>query len=119
MDLLLSPLLLSHNTDDGYKAWKEQLPLLGQNIVMNHVTPVTNEAPITFGHVKLQFYINLYNMQITYLLMVILLAMADMKACFQFARIHGNLSSTFGFLAGSYYNLATAMIICSTVSAFS
>jgi hypothetical protein len=31
------------------------------DIVMNWVTPVVQEAPITFGKVKIQLYINIYN----------------------------------------------------------
>ncbi len=31
------------------------------DIVMNQVTPITCEAPITFGHVKMQLYIDIYN----------------------------------------------------------
>ena len=30
-------------------------------IVMNHLTLVVNWSPITFGHVKLQLYIDIYN----------------------------------------------------------
>ncbi len=34
--------------------------------VMNHVTPLTHEAPITIGHVKMQIYVDIYNTRITY-----------------------------------------------------
>ncbi len=86
---------------------------------MNHVMPVTNMALITFGNVRFQFYINTSNMQITYPLMVIFLVMAEIKACFQFARIHTNLTGAYGFLAGGYYSLATAMVFGSTASSSS
>jgi hypothetical protein len=45
--------------------------------------------------------------------------MADVKACFRFPWIHADLTGAFGFLAGGYYNLATAMVFGSTASASS
>jgi hypothetical protein len=86
---------------------------------MNHVTPLTREAPITFGHVKMQMYIDIYNTRITYPTFIIVLAMADVKVCFRFPHIHANLTGAFGFLAGGYFNLATAMVFGSTASASS
>jgi hypothetical protein len=45
--------------------------------------------------------------------------MADVKACFRFPCIHADLTGAFGFLAGGYFNLATAMVSRSTASASS
>jgi hypothetical protein len=45
--------------------------------------------------------------------------LADIKACFRFARIHPDLTSAFGFLAGGYYHLAMAMVFGSTTSSSS
>jgi hypothetical protein len=87
--------------------------------VMNQVTPITREAPITFGHVKIQLYIDIYNTRVSYQKIIILLAMADVKACFCFLCIHTDLTGAFGFLAGGYFNLATAMVFGSTASASS
>ena len=89
------------------------------DIVMNQVTPIAKEAPITFGHVKMQIYIDIYNTRVSFPNSTILLATADIKACFRFARIHADLTGAFGFLAGGYYNLATAMVFGSTASASS
>ncbi len=86
---------------------------------MNQVTPVIREAPITFGHVKMQLYTDIYNTLISYPTFTILLAMADVKACFCFPCIHADLTGAFGFLAGGYFNLATAMVFGSTASASS
>jgi hypothetical protein len=36
------------------------------DIVMNQVTPVVQEAPITFGKVKIQLFIDIYNTRISY-----------------------------------------------------
>jgi hypothetical protein len=41
--------------------WDGTTTLLTLDIVMNQVTLVDREAPITFGHVKLQLYIDTYN----------------------------------------------------------
>ncbi len=89
------------------------------DIVMNQVTPVSCEAPITFGHVKIQLYIDIYNKRISHATATILLGMANIKACFRFPQIHPNLTGAFGFMAGGYYNLAMAMVFGSTASASS
>jgi hypothetical protein len=52
------------------------------DIVMNQVTPVAKEAPVTFGHVKNQIYADIYNMRISYSTATILLGLADVKTCF-------------------------------------
>jgi hypothetical protein len=92
---------------------------LALDIVMNQVTPVTCKAPIMFGHVKIQLYTNIYNTRIGHPNDVILLGMADIKACFFFPRIYPDLTGAFGFMAGGYYNLAKAMVFGSTTSASS
>ncbi len=52
------------------------------DILMNQITPVAREAPITFGRVKIQLYIDIYNTRISNPLAVIFLAMGNIKACF-------------------------------------
>jgi len=99
--------------------WDGTTTLLALDIVMNQVTPVDREAPITFGHIKIQLYIDIYNTRIRHPYVIILLGMADIKACFRFPRIHPDLTGAFGFLAGGFYNLATAMVFGSTASASS
>ncbi len=86
---------------------------------MNQVTPVSCEAPKTFGHVKIQLYIDIYNSQISHPIATILLGMADIKACFCFPQNHPDLTGAFGFMAGGYYNLAMAMVFGSMTSASS
>jgi hypothetical protein len=94
--------------------WDGTTILLALDIVMNQVTP-----PVMFGLVKIQLYINIYNTRVSHPNDVILLGMADIKACFCFPRIHPDLTGAFGFMAGGYYNLATAMVFGSTTSASS
>jgi hypothetical protein len=89
------------------------------DIVMNQVTPVAQEAPVTFGHVKSQIYTDIYNTRISYPTATILLGLADVKACFRYPRIHADLTGAFGFIADELYNLATAMVFGSTASASS
>jgi hypothetical protein len=52
------------------------------HIIMNQVTLVAQEAPITSGIVKIQLYIDIYNTRISHPLAIILLVMGDIKACF-------------------------------------
>jgi hypothetical protein len=99
--------------------WDGLTTIKPTDIVMNQVTPITREASTNFGHVKMQLYIDIYNTRVSYPTSIILLAMADVKACFCFPRIHAGLTGTFGFLAGGYFNLATAMVFGSTASASS
>jgi hypothetical protein len=53
--------------------WDGTTTLLALDRVMNQVTPVNREAPITFGHVKNQLYIDIYNTHISHPYVVILL----------------------------------------------
>ncbi len=104
---------------NDHLVWDETTILLALDIVMNQVTPVTCEAPVMFDHVKIQLYIDIYNTRVSHPNDVILLGMADIKAYFCLPRIHPNLTGTFGFMAGGYYNVATAMVFDSTTSASS
>jgi hypothetical protein len=47
------------------------------DIVMNQVTPVAQEAPVTFGHVKSQIYMDIYNTGISYPTATILLGLGN------------------------------------------
>ncbi len=62
------------------------------DIVINQVTPVAQEALVMFGHVKSQIYTDIYNMGISYPTAMILLGLADVKACFRYPRIHADLT---------------------------
>jgi hypothetical protein len=99
--------------------WDGTTTRLALDIVMKQVTQINREAPITFCRVKLQLYIDIYNTRISHPYVVILLGMADIKACFCFPQIHPDLTGAFGFMAGDFLNLATAMVFGSTTSASS
>jgi hypothetical protein len=62
--------------------WDGSTVLNPTDIVMNQITPVDQESPVTFDHVKLQIYIDIYNTRISYPTLVILIALANIKACF-------------------------------------
>jgi hypothetical protein len=70
-----------------------------------------------FGHIKSQIYMDIYNTRISYPTATILLGLVDDKVCFQYPRIHTDLTGAFGFIADKLYNLATAMVFGSTASA--
>ena len=80
------------------------------DVVMNEITTLEDKAEITFGDVKLLSYAYLYNMRVSYPNEDILLAMADVNACFQFLRMCPDLAWAFGFFADNIYCLATAMV---------
>jgi hypothetical protein len=50
---------------------------------------------------------------------MILLGLAEVKACFRYPRIHADLTGAFGFIADELYNLAMVMVFGSTTSASS
>lgn len=87
--------------------------------VLNEVTTTELEAAITFGQAKAELCRRIYNLRITYPESDILLAMADIKACFRYPRVHADLTGCFGFLARDLYFLATSMVFGSNTSATS
>ena len=101
------------------QVWDGSTMYTPMDIVMNDMTPTENEAEITFGLAKVFFYQYVYNLRISFPYAVIFLALADIKACFRFPRIHPDLTGAFGFLADNLYCLATAMVFGSNTSASS
>jgi hypothetical protein len=100
--LQIISLLTSYYAKYHHKGWQEQLYCMGRidshrtkDIDMNQVTPVAKEAPVTFGHVKSQIYMDIYNTRISYPTATILLDLADVKACFRYPRIHADLTGAF------------------------
>ena len=86
------------------------------DLVLNDHTPTTEEAEVTFGTAKLEFYWLIYNMRVSFPEAPIFLALADIKACFRFPRIHPDLTGAFGFLISNYFCLAVAMVFGSNTS---
>ena len=109
-----------------FKAWKNPRVVWDGStkykplgLVMNKVILNDEEAPVTFVTIKMEFYIWLYNMRVSFPYVDILLAMADVKARFRFSRIHSDLTGAFGFLADIFYCLTTTMVFRSNISASS
>jgi hypothetical protein len=99
--------------------WDASTKRTPHEIVLNEVTTTEFEALITFGTAKTEMYELIYNMRISFPYEEIFLAVADVKACFRFARIHADLTGCFGFSASSMYFLATSMVFGSNTSATS
>ena len=86
---------------------------------MYEITPMLEEADITFGQAKQIIYEYLYNLMVSFPNVIIYLAAADITACFRFPRIHPDLTGAFGFYADGYYCLATSIVFGSDTSAAS
>ena len=71
---------------------------------MNDHTPTDNEPEVTFGTAKIAFYWLIYNLRASHPEAPILLALADIKACFRFPWIHPDLTGVFGFLVANLYS---------------
>ena len=89
------------------------------DMVMIDYTPTNDEADIDFGTAKYDFYWLIYNLRVSYPEDSILLALADIKACFRFPRIHPDLTGAFGFLISNFFCLAVAMVFGSNTSSSS
>jgi len=91
--------------------WDGSTKYSAADIVMNELSSVELEAPITFGLVEKEFDEYLFNLRISYPYLNILLATLDVAACFRFGRMAPDLAGAFGFLAGEdIYCLANAMV---------
>jgi hypothetical protein len=64
--------------------WDRSTVTQPTDIVKNQVTPVAKEAPVTFGHVKSQIYMDINNTLISYPTATFLLGLADVNACFRY-----------------------------------
>jgi hypothetical protein len=99
--------------------WDGSTKRFESSVVMNDVTPTDEEAEITFGETFMNLLVWIYNMRISFPLAIIFLAMADVKACFRFPRMHPDVVGAFSFIADIFFCLATSMVFGSTTSASS
>ena len=86
---------------------------------MNEATPTDREVPVMFGYVFMAFCTWIWNLRISFPDKEIYLAFIDISSCFRFPRIFPDLIGAFGFLIGSMYFAANAMVFGSVVSASS
>ena len=85
------------------QVWDDTIKILPTDMVMNDHTTTEDEAEIDFGTAKYEFYWLIYNMRVSYPEASILLALADIKACFRFPRIHPDLAGAFGFMISNFF----------------
>ena len=97
--------------------WDGSTMMLPDDVVLNDVTPTELEASISFGDTLSKLLRHVYNIRASFPNLDILLAMADIKACYRFPRINVDLAGAFGFLSIDYYHLANSMVFGSSVSA--
>ena len=83
----------------GRVVWDGSTKLEPLDVVMNDYTPTDNEPEVTFGTSKIAFYWLIYNMRASFPDTPIFLALADIKACFRYPRIHPDLTGAFGFFS--------------------
>ena len=103
---------------DPRLVWDGSTKLLWDDIVMNDIIPLEDEADITFGRVKPDYLKYLFNLRVLHPNEEIYLANADVKAAHRYPRIQPDLTGAFGFvIRGLYYFIATAMVFGSIISA--
>lgn len=96
--------------------WDQSTKLDPSDVVLNEITNTDFEAIITFGSTKIKLYTIIYNYRISFPDKVILLAGADVKACFRYPRIAADLTGAFGFLAQNMLFLSTSQVFGSNTS---
>ena len=96
--------------------WDQSTKLDPSDVVLNEITNTDFEAIITFGSTKIKLYTIIYNYRISFPDKVILLAGADVKACFRYPRIAPDLTGAFGFLAQDMLFLSTSQVFGSNTS---
>ena len=99
--------------------WDGSTKKYAHEITMNEVTPIVDEAAITFGYIYMAFLIWIWNLRITYPSDDIILAFIDISSCFRWPRIFPCLVGAFGFIIGPIFYAANAMVFGSKASATS
>ena len=89
------------------------------DIVMNELTPTDLEAMITFGAMYMAYLTWIWNLRITFPDVDIFLGFIDISSCFRWPRIFPCLVGAFGFIIGSIFYAANAMVFGSVASASS
>ena len=84
---------------------------------MNDLTSGENEPRISFGKVKFQHLIRIWNLRITYPLEDILLCETDFKAYFRNPKMHPDTAGAFAFIIDRLMYVPTGMVFGSNTSA--
>jgi hypothetical protein len=99
--------------------WDGSTKLTPFDVVMNEITPMDDEADISFGSTFNNFLSWLYNMRISFPDEIIYLSTIDIKACFRFPRIHADIVGAFSFIVDELLCLPTGHVFGSNTSASS
>ena len=99
--------------------WDGSTKQAAHEVTMNEVTPIANEAEITFGHMYLAFIVWIWQLRISFPDEDILLAFLDISSCFRFPRIFADVVGAFGFVIGPWFFAPNAMVFGSVTSASS
>jgi hypothetical protein len=86
-------------------------------VVLNHQTSIDCKAAINFGRAKINHFINIYNLRVSYPKEIIHLALTNITACFRFPRILANVTRAFGYVAEGLYFISTSHIFGSNTLA--
>ena len=95
--------------------WDSSTKRTVHDLVLNDQNPIDDKAEVTFGTAKGEFKRQIYNMRASFPFAMILLALADITACFRFPRIHPDLASAFDFLISNVLCLAMVIVFGSNV----
>jgi hypothetical protein len=110
---------LQHNSqgiiDLKRHMWDSSTNRTPHDLVLNDQTPTDDKDEVTFGTAKDDFKQQIYNLRASFPFAIILLALADIKACFRFLRIYPTLTGAFGVLISNIFCLAVAIVFGSNV----
>ena len=95
--------------------WDSLTKRAADDLVLNNQTPIDDEAEVTFGTAKDEFKRQIYNTRASFPFAIILLALADIKTCFRFPKIHPDLTGAFGFVINKFFYLAVTIVFGSNV----
>ena len=95
--------------------WDSSTKITPHDLVLDDQTPTNYKAEVTFGTAKDDFKPQIFNKRTSFPFATLLLALADIKACFRFLRINLGLTGAFGFLISNLFCLAVAMVFGSNV----
>ncbi len=68
-------------------------------VVLNEIMTMEFKANITFGLAKLKLLQRIYNWGVSHPKSIIYHALVDICTCFQFLRVHADVTGAFGFMA--------------------
>ena len=103
---------------DPHIVWDGSTKINSDDVVMNDILPLAQEAPISYGREKEKFCQQICNLRASFPDADIDLASADVKAAHRYPRFNPDIAAAFGFfIMGLYFFVPTAMVFGAAVSA--